>query len=77
MDNRIITFENQNKNLIINQNLDIGYAGSVWDASLVLTYFFKKQNDLYNNIINFKLVKSFFLLIIKIKQFFFQKIKLF
>ena len=61
MEDRIITFENRNKNLIINQNLDIGYAGSVWDASLVLTYFFKKQNDL----------------IIKIKQFFFQKIKLF
>ena len=36
MEDRIITFENQNKNLIINQNLDIGYAGSVWDASLVL-----------------------------------------
>ena len=51
MEDRIITFENQNKNLIINQNLDIGYAGSVWDASLVL--------------------------IIKIKQFFFQKIKFF
>ena len=50
MEDRIITFENQNKNLIINQNLDIGYAGSVWDASLVLVYFFKKQIDLYNNI---------------------------
>jgi len=49
MEDRIITFENKNKKLIINQNLDIGYAGSVWDASLVLTYFFKKQYDLYNN----------------------------
>ena len=50
MEDRIIEFENQNKKLIIKQNLDIGYAGSVWDASLVLVYFFKKQIDLYNNI---------------------------
>ena len=49
MEDRIIEFENQNKKLIIKQNLDIGYAGSVWDASLVLIYFFKKQCDLYNN----------------------------
>jgi len=49
MEDRIIEFEKQNKKLIIKQNLDIGYAGSVWDASLVLIYFFKKQIDLYNN----------------------------
>ena len=49
MEDRIIEFESQNKKLIIKQNLDIGYAGCVWDASLVLIYFFKKQIDLYNN----------------------------
>ena len=49
MEDRIIEFENINKQIIIKQNLDIGYAGSVWDASLVLIYFFKKQIDLYNN----------------------------
>lgn len=45
MEDRIIEFENINKQIIIKQNLDIGYAGSVWDASLVLIYFFKKQID--------------------------------
>ena len=49
MEDRIIEFESQNKKLIIKQNLDIGYAGPVRDASLVLIYFFKKQIDLYNN----------------------------
>ena len=56
MEDRIIEFEKQNKKLIIKQNLDIGYAGSVWDASLVLIYFFKKQIDLYNNNIKDKTI---------------------
>ena len=64
MEDRIIEFENINKQIIIKQNLDIGYAGSVWDASLVLIYFFKKQIE-FGNIIITK----------KKKRFFFQKIK--
>ena len=42
MEDRIFDFEEENKKLTIKQNLDIGYAGQVWDASLVLLYFFKK-----------------------------------
>lgn len=33
------TIEIGNNELIINQNLDYGYAGEVWDAALVLSYF--------------------------------------
>ena len=54
MKDRIFEFEDQNQKLIIKQNLDIGYAGEVWDASLVLIYFFKKQNKLFNDLINNK-----------------------
>ena len=49
MQDIIIEFEKQNKKLIIKQNLDFGYAGSVWDASRVLVYFIKKQIDFYKN----------------------------
>ena len=54
MEDRTFDFEEENKKLTIKQNLDIGYAGEVWDASLVLIYFFKKQNFLFKNLINNK-----------------------
>ena len=58
MEDRKLEFEDLGKKLIIKQNLDIGYAGEVWDASLVLLYFFKKQNKLFKNLINNKNYKS-------------------
>jgi len=58
MEDRIFDFEEENKKLTIKQNLDIGYAGQVWDASLVLLYFFKKQNNLFKALINNKNYKS-------------------
>ena len=58
MEDRIFEFEEENKKLVIKQNLDIGYAGQVWDASLVLIYFFKKQNTLFKNLINNKKFKG-------------------
>ena len=53
MEDWIFEFEEENKKLIIKQNLAIGYTGEVWDASLVLIYFFKKQK-LFKNLINIK-----------------------
>ena len=58
MEDRRFEFEEENKKLVIKQNLDIGYAGQVWDASLVLIYFFKKQNHLFKNLINNKSFKG-------------------
>ena len=50
MEDRIIEIEEENKKLTIKQNLDIGYAGEVWDASLVLIYFMIKQNNLFKKL---------------------------
>ena len=58
MEDRVFDFEDENKKITIKQNLDIGYAGQVWDASLVLLYFFKKQNNLFKALINNKNYKS-------------------
>jgi hypothetical protein len=58
MEDRKFEFEEEGKKLIIKQNLDIGYAGEVWDASLVLIYFFKKQNKLFKDLISNKNYKS-------------------
>ena len=58
MEDRIFEFEDENKKLTIKQNLDIGYAGEVWDASLVLIYFLKKQNKLFKELKNNKSYKG-------------------
>lgn len=49
MNSRIIEYElnKETKQIVINQNLDYGFAGEVWDGALVLCYYMIKNKDLF------------------------------